>query len=107
MTEYKNPETMKSVIDHIEEDGDKVFRQVFKDRLWFPVMLSASLICVVVAYLFLDENPVNKTLDVGVTLTVIIMVWGQRYMRSQVAAAESKYAHAMSYLDSLEDEPDA
>jgi hypothetical protein len=107
MNEYKNPETMKSVIEYIEDDGDAVFREVFRNRLWFPIMLSASLVCVAVAYLFLDENPVSKTLDIGVTLTVIIMVWGQRYMRSQIAASESKYAHALSYLDSLEDEPDA
>ena len=38
MNEYKNPETMKSVIDHIEEGGDAVFREVFRNRLWVPIV---------------------------------------------------------------------
>lgn len=108
MNEYKNPETMKSVIDHIEEGGDAVFREVFRNRLWIPIVGSSLLVCVAVTYLFIiDEHLVNRVLDAGMALLLAIMTWGNRYSRAQTAASESKYAHAMSYLDEIEDEPDA
>lgn len=110
MTEYRNKETMKSVIDDIESQGDDVFKRVFKEQLWAPIVLSAAMIFVAVVYLFLDTNPVNKTLDVALSLILVIMTWGNRYSYAKAKASDSKYAHAMSYLDNLEDdedEPDA
>jgi hypothetical protein len=107
MNEYKNPETMKSVIEYIEDDGDAVFREVFRNRLWVPIGSSAALVVAAVAQMLAGTDLVETALDVALTLTLIGVVWWLRYARAEVTASESKYAHAMSYLDSLEDEPDA
>jgi hypothetical protein len=107
MNEYKNPETMKSVIEYIEDDGDAVFREVFRNRLWVPIVMTAVFASSAVVQMFAGTEPVETTLDVAMSVILIGVVWWLRYAQAEVSASESKYAHALSYLDSLEDEPDA
>lgn len=107
MNEYKNHETMKSVIEYIEDDGDAVFREVFRNRLWVPIVSSAVFMTAAVVQLFAGTEPVETALDIALSVILIGVVWWLRYAHAEVSASESKYAHAMSYLDSLEDEPDA
>ncbi len=109
MNDYKHSETIKSVIDDIEASGDAVFREVFRNRLWRPIVMTAVFASSAVVQMFAGTEPVETTLDVAMSVILIGVVWWLRYAQAEVSSSESKYAHAMSYIDSIEDEhePDA
>lgn len=107
MNDYKHSETIKSVIEDIDASGDVVFQDTFRNRLWVPIVLTAMFISTSVIQLLFGEGTVETVFDFALSVILIGVVWWLQYAQAAIAASESKYAHAMSYLDELEDEPDA
>ena len=96
-------------VDDIEADGEEVRSREARRTRWRPIVATAAFFAMTVFASAANDADTSTRVYVVVSAGIIaLLFWATHTLRADLAAAESMYADAVSYLDEPEDdEPEA